>query len=945
MPRMHARSRRPRNVRGAAAHERAQRLVLATETRQAWAFMLRARLLIGAAAVLVATLVMTSVAHAQDGARRDQETQPAPAPAPTLTKPPALIEAAAPVYPPAALAAGREAAVTVRIHIDATGTVTQVDVVTPVGNGFDEAAVEAAEQYVFTPAEWDGKPGPIVVETTIHFTIQQQEEPEPEPPPPAGAEADPAAQGPPAHGGDYRQPVTVSGEAVERGSRRRLSGVIVSLAELGMDAVTDKDGTFYFHGVPPGEYRVIAVDDRYDRLERKLAITARGERVEIRLWMRARGGNPYETIVEGEREVLEVTRRTLDRRQLTSVPGTFGDPLRVIQALPGMAQSPFNTGFLLIRGSNPDDSAIYIDGHRVPLIFHFLAGPSIINSEFLESIDLYPGGYPARFGRVLGGVVTVETRPSKSDGVHGSADIDILDSGAYVRFPITDKASLAIAGRRSYLDFVLEAFLPEQGPGAQLVVVPVYYDYQVRLDYDFGREGTASLFWLQSNDTLDVLSRDPDAESSLDVSTSIGFSRLIGTYRRPIGGGLRLTMSPVFGRDRVTFSGAQADAAENFTSADIIQDTLGYRMRLDGRLSPLVVLDAGIDIESRVTRYDLRTPLPTDFAPVGDQVDVPPEDFRQTIDFLGYGVHADLGWDATDALRIVPGVRFDGYWLAGTRRATIDPRLVVRYRIDDGWLAKGYIGLFHQPPQPETMGSIAGNPDLLLEHATHFGLGGEWIPREHWKVDAEVYYVDRYDQVAFSEEREVREDPRTGEVIADPVWFANTATSNTMGFELLIKREVTRNLYGWLAYTLSRSLNRVAPDEPETPNFTDQRHVLNAVASYRLDSGWEIGGRVRFFTSRPITPLLEGTFNGDETQYEPLPGAELSVRRRPSHQLDVRVEKTWVFNYFTIGAYLDIQNLYNAKNIEGVTYDYRFREQAPVTSVPFLPTLGVRGQW
>ena len=906
--------------------------------------MSRKRLLIGA----VAALLATSVAHAQDGARREQGTQQVPAPAPTLTQAPTLLEAVAPVYPTAALEAGIEAAVTVRIHIDDAGTVTQVDVVAPVGNGFDEAAVEAAEQYVFAPAEWDGVPGPIIVETTIHFTIEQREEPEPEPPPPpseSDAETDPAAQGPPAHGGDFRQPITVSGEAVERGSRRRLVGIIVSLAELGMDAVTDDEGKFYFHGVPPGEYRVLAVDDRYDRLERKLAITARGERVEVRLWMRAKGGNPYETIVEGEREVLEVTRRTLDRRQLTSVPGTFGDPLRVIQALPGMAQSPFNTGFLLIRGSNPDDSAIFIDGHRVPLIFHFLAGPSIINPEFIDSIDLYPGGYPARFGRVVGGVVTVETRPSKSDGVHGSADIDILDAGAYVRFPVTDKASLAIAGRRSYLDFVLEAFLPEQGPGAQLIVAPVYYDYQLRFDYNLDEHGTASVFWLQSSDTLDVLSRDPDAESSLDIGTSIGFSRLIATYRRPIGGGLRLTMSPVFGRDRVTFSGGQADTTGDFTNVDIIQDTLGYRMRLDGRINSLLVLDVGVDIDSRVTRYDLRVPLPTDFAPVGGQVDVPPQDLEQTIDFLGYGLHADLGWDATDALRIVPGVRFDSYWLAGARRTTLDPRLALRYRFDDAWLAKGYVGLFHQPPQPEAMSSLVGNPALQLEHAMHVGLGGEWTPRKHWKVDAEVYYVDRHNQVAFTEEREVYEDPRTGEVIVDPLWLVNSATSNTMGFELLIKREVTRNLYGWLAYTLSRTRNRTAPGEPETASFTDQRHVLNAVASYRLGSGWELGGRLRYFTSRPITPLIDGTFNGDETEYEPLPGAELSVRRRPSHQVDVRVEKTWVFDYFTIGAYLDIQNLYNAKNIEGVQYDYRYRQQSPVTSVPFLPTLGLRGQW
>src|SRR5690606_11275830 len=107
---------------------------------------------------------------------------------------------------------------------------------------------------------------------------------------------------------------------------------------------------------------------------------AEDEAVEAKLYLRKKGGNPYETVVEGEREILEVTRRTLQRRQLTTVPGTFGDPIRVVQNLPGLARSPFVTGFLLIRGSNPDDSGVFIDGHRVPLLFHFLGGPSILNA-------------------------------------------------------------------------------------------------------------------------------------------------------------------------------------------------------------------------------------------------------------------------------------------------------------------------------------------------------------------------------------------------------------------------------------------------------------------------------------------------------------------------------------------------------------------------------------
>src|SRR5204863_1040802 len=113
-----------------------------------------------------------------------------------------------------------------------------VDVLEPVGDGFDEAAVAAAEQYVFEPAEIDGAPAAIAVETAINFVIEHREEPEAPPPPP------PSHTGPPNHAGAIDAPVTLQGTALERGTRRALAGVIVSITELGLDAVTGDDGTF-----------------------------------------------------------------------------------------------------------------------------------------------------------------------------------------------------------------------------------------------------------------------------------------------------------------------------------------------------------------------------------------------------------------------------------------------------------------------------------------------------------------------------------------------------------------------------------------------------------------------------------------------------------------------------------------------------------------------------
>src|SRR5688572_13004710 len=124
--------------------------------------------------VIVALLVLATHAHADD-------PQPPPKKTGVVTKPPKLIQAVAPEYPAAALAAGKAAKVNVKIFIDATGVVTKVEVLQKVGDGFDEAAVAAAMQYVFDPAEIDGKPGAIAVETAINFVIEQKIE---EPPPP-----------------------------------------------------------------------------------------------------------------------------------------------------------------------------------------------------------------------------------------------------------------------------------------------------------------------------------------------------------------------------------------------------------------------------------------------------------------------------------------------------------------------------------------------------------------------------------------------------------------------------------------------------------------------------------------------------------------------------------------------------------------------------------------
>ncbi|MEO7095268.1 MAG: TonB-dependent receptor, partial [Polyangiales bacterium] len=525
------------------------------------------------------------------------------------------------------------------------------------------------------------------------------------------------------------------------------------------------------------------------------------------------------------------------------------------------------------------------------------------------------------------------------DGIHGAAKVDFIDTGGYLRAPITKDLSFAVAGRRSYIDAFLGFVLPEPPKGGQRIVTPVYYDYAGRLDYNLHEDGRFSLFAIGSSDTLHVLDQDPDSAVSTDLNTSVKFFRIIGSYVRPFGDDLKLSISPAWGRDTISFTGAQAEAAGPFTSVSIVNSNLSYRARITGRLSKRLYLDTGLDVLSRITAYDAVVPV-DDSLINANGVDIPPSQVFRGVSSLGLGLHLDLGVDVTTKLKLVPSLRLDTYIIDGQDRASVDPRIVARYQLGKDFTLKGYIGEFSQPPQPEAVDVRFGNPDVGVEHATHFGLGYEWKPDRLWSVDSEIYYVRRRNLVVFSQDVVEDEDGTFKNVN-----FLNEGRRNSYGFEVLIKREISEHAFGWLSYTFSRSHQRQHPGQDYIATAFDQPHVMNAVASWKPGRGFELGARFQLASGRPDTPVLGATYDADTGEYVPVRGERNSVRVPLFTQLDVRAEKMWIYNTWSLGLYLDIINVTNAENVEATQYDYRYRESAPITSFPFLPTLGLRGTW
>src|SRR5262249_15925922 len=155
----------------------------------------------------------------------------------------------------------------------------------------------------------------------------------------------------------------------------------------------------------------------------------------------------------------EIWRTTVSREEAWKVPGAQGDSLKVIEDLPGVARtSPIGGGFLVIRGSKPGVSLVYLDGEPIPLLWHFGAISSTFNADLLEAIDYIPGNFSARYGDLTGGLVEVRTRKLREE-LHGYANLNLLEASALIEgaVPGVPGMTVALAGRRSYIDYIIRA--------------------------------------------------------------------------------------------------------------------------------------------------------------------------------------------------------------------------------------------------------------------------------------------------------------------------------------------------------------------------------------------------------------------------------------------------------------------------------------------------------
>ncbi len=874
----------------------------------------------GARAAYVVVLAL-GLLWAGAAAAQDIREEVKKAPAPKLTKAPALLKFVAADYPPECKEKEIEGTVDLSLVVGADGTVTKVTVIKSPHPAMSAAATTAVLQFKFSPAEVNGKPAPVRVGYAYNFVIDIQFNPRL----PRWMEEQETVEA----GADV-----LVGKVREQGSRVPLPGVAVVIRALGKEVTTDKRGKFGFKALPPGKYKVEALSTEHKKDNVEVTITA-GKQTRITFYIKPRRENPYETVVRGKRRQTSVSRVSLRQKELTTVPGTFGDPVRVVENLPGVARVPYVGGALLIRGSAPNDSGVFLNGTKIPLLYHFLGGPSVLNPEFLDRIDYYPGNADVRYGRLLAGVVDVSTRNTFSEQWGGSADINLLNAAVMIKAPVHKKVSVAAAFRRSYIDALLPPILDAAGEDTT-VVLPVYYDYQLRVDIKLGGEDQLYFLAFGSDDALDLVTTNPDRNVDVSIDYSVIFHRLLAGWRWQITDRLVSRLTPTFGINIVDM---------DFAGNRIDLQTLNFLLReeLEYKQSKTFTFRLGLDFNIRRNWFTAVVPIPVDYRNPGSGQDVQIEDESTELDYnqwqYGLGFYADSIVNVTDKLQLIPGVRFDIMSYFGHTRMSVDPRLTMRYELLPKTTIKAAAGMYSNHPEPREVNDEYGNPNLVLEHAAHFSAGVEQKILKALSLDVQGYFIWRYDMVVPTKQVQVTDSG------IRRLNFLNEGTGYSAGMELILKHDVTKHFYGWLAYTLSLSKSQRKPDGDYVFFAFDQTHILTLVASYRIGWGWELGARFRLVSGRPDTPVLGSIYDNDIGKYTRLNGEMFSDRLPVFHQLDVRAEKTWIFELWRLSVYLDIQNVYNATNAEATLWDYRFKESGPLQGLPILPTLGVKGSF
>lgn len=810
-------------------------------------------------------------------------------------------------YPKAELRAGKGASVLLQLTIDSDGQVLGAEVIESAGENFDAAAIRTIERYQFNPA-LDENDQPILVQIQYRLVFNPEIIP----------------------------PVNIRGRVLESGYRDPLANAqILATNSEGQQVVvtTGTDGRFELAGLSDGTWVVDVYKGGLESAQSVVTVEEGAiQELDFRL-VRDQAETAMEEadasiVVEAERETSEVSVKTLSADQIQFLPGSNGDVVKAIQNLPGIARAPSGIGQLIIRGTAPEDSAFYVDGSPAPEVFHFGGLTTVLSTSNIESVQFLPGNYSVRYGRQLGGLVDIQTPSTFPDRAESFTSIDLYQSAFFVEQIVDDKYAISVSGRRSYADILAAPILNSLGATFRL---PRYYDFQTQLTMKMPFGGVMQTIFFLSDDQFSFTQpgEEEEDENTVNAAFGVNFKQFQLKYTQPIYTGWKSVFTLGTGPQRRDFIfDANGEAFEENTQVNIRQE---FSKDLDGEIGN--AWKVGLDLRSGVFGFNYDLPS---FPYEPESAEITYVDPASYLEYRRRGQYADL----------ITGLRVDQYRLEDANTQTVvDPRIQSRFFLTDNLKFIASTGLTSQAPLPrERSDKNDGDPDLRPERSwqNSFGLQQELLGGAlRWQVLG--YYNELFDLVVGREDRFqfFTGPPPVGPF--DTEDYTNDGTGLICGSEVEVRYTDPLRI-GLLAMSFSHS-ERTDRNGDTRLFLYDQPVVINALYTQILPKNWRLGGRIRFGSGNPYTPVSNRIYDMSSREFIPVYGERDSGRLDPFFSLDVRVDKEYTFRNWKLGTYLDVQNATNYKNVEIQSWSYDYSEETPIQGQPTFPIFGFKGEW
>jgi hypothetical protein len=558
----------------------------------------------------------------------------------------------------------------------------------------------------------------------------------------------------------------------------------------------------------------------------------------------ARESAPADTVLEAESarvekelvfsETAEVDARAqapikLELDGIRNIPGTFGEPFRTLELLPGTVPVANGQPYVYVRGAPPSGTQYIYDDIPIPLLFHSALGPATVHSGLIGGINLYSGAAPARYGRFTGGVMAATARRIPNDQVHGEAEIRAIDVSGLLNVPMPKEGSMTFAGRYGFPNLVL---------GAVNVDAEVdYWDYQYRTGVAMSSNSRFEVVAFGGRDNSVFDGTDPMERLAFDLQFHRVETRFLAKVKR-----WDLVGTMLYGYDFSDVEDASGSAVSN-AGANIhrigprfwaIYGAPKVQLRIGGDA-------AGLFGPARCTQGIQNVSAPCD-----------PSFAAQDRRVIG-GAFVDSNVTPVQWLDLSLGLRVDVWNTSGHRDAAVSPRARATFHAHEvadvfvGW-GLGSMAATFAIPLPG-LGDVPLEPGLQRANQTEGGVRF-FMP---YDLTFETRgYVNLYRDLRFVDiftDPQISDDPGFGTV---PVGVLDdSADGKSYGLEVLLQRPFDVGFSTLVSYTLGFSdltgtallLNGPSQSFDYTPSY-DVRHVMNGVLAWQAKFGLIIAARV-----------------------------------------------------------------------------------------------------